>query len=133
MNKQAAMKWIKALRSGRYKQGSNHLRRRNNKGELNYCCLGVLCNMIAPKKWKPDGRGSFAIGGYQSIITDSIGCKVDLKSSNGEFLPHQVKWPASIPPELRPWRDSALVDLNDIYCLTFNQIADFIELNYEKL
>jgi len=34
-------KWIKALRSGKYKQGRNYLR--TNKNE--FCCFGVLCDI----------------------------------------------------------------------------------------
>lgn len=41
MNKSVATKWVKALRSGKYKQGYKHLRRDNK-----YCCLGVLCEIM---------------------------------------------------------------------------------------
>ncbi len=34
-------RWIKALRSGRYKQATGALHKKNNK----YCCLGVLCKL----------------------------------------------------------------------------------------
>ena len=34
-------KWIKALRSGRYKQGQEFLLKDNR-----YCCLGVLCKVL---------------------------------------------------------------------------------------
>ena len=37
MNKSIAMKWVRALRSGKYKQGRDYLK----EGER-YCCLGVL-------------------------------------------------------------------------------------------
>ncbi len=36
-------KWLVALRSGEFKQGTGRLR--NDKGE--YCCLGVLCEIIS--------------------------------------------------------------------------------------
>ena len=38
--------WIKALRSGRYKQGRNYL----NKGNR-WCCLGVMIDVVEPKGW----------------------------------------------------------------------------------
>lgn len=46
-------KWIKALRSGEYKQAKNELRSLGGTdGEvLGYCCLGVLCD-IANVRWK---------------------------------------------------------------------------------
>lgn len=38
MRKEDANKWLKALRSGDYKQGNGHLKTADNK----FCCLGVL-------------------------------------------------------------------------------------------
>lgn len=46
MKKSIMTKWVKALRSGEYKQGFGYL---CNEG--NHCCLGVLCE-IAPKSLK---------------------------------------------------------------------------------
>ena len=43
MKKKIAEKWVKALRSGDYKQGKYRLRDEQN----NFCCLGVLCNLHA--------------------------------------------------------------------------------------
>jgi len=43
--------WIRALESGHYQQGTELLRQRNDKGKLEYCCLGVLCNLVNPKLW----------------------------------------------------------------------------------
>lgn len=40
-------KWLEALRSGRYQQGRAILRSPDN----NFCCLGVLCDIIDPEKW----------------------------------------------------------------------------------
>jgi uncharacterized protein YeaC (DUF1315 family) len=42
MNPQVKQKWIDALRSGKYEQGSEKLR-----GANGYCCLGVLCDLYA--------------------------------------------------------------------------------------
>lgn len=41
MNKRIKKLWIKALRSGKYKQARDKLRAKNN-GDYAYCCLGVL-------------------------------------------------------------------------------------------
>ena len=44
MNARVKRLWIKALRSGKYKQGRGMLRR--GRGEkVTYCCLGVLCEV----------------------------------------------------------------------------------------
>lgn len=39
MKKSVAMKWVNALRSGKYKQGRMYL---HNKAANTFCCLGVL-------------------------------------------------------------------------------------------
>lgn len=36
-------KWVKALRSGKYKQGTGTLKQYNRNEEAKHCCLGVLC------------------------------------------------------------------------------------------
>lgn len=41
MPKELGEPWVKALRSGEYKQGKNRLR----VGTDNYCCLGVYCKI----------------------------------------------------------------------------------------
>lgn len=48
MSKTLSSKWIDALRSGKYTQGRGYLKSLNNE----YCCLGVLCDVIDPSKWK---------------------------------------------------------------------------------
>ena len=40
-------KWVAALRSGKYQQGINVLR----KGDK-FCCLGVACDLIDPDAWE---------------------------------------------------------------------------------
>jgi hypothetical protein len=42
MNKRVKKLWLKALRSGKYKQGRLQLCRLNNDGSKRHCCLGVL-------------------------------------------------------------------------------------------
>jgi hypothetical protein len=45
MNKEWKAKWVKALRSGKYRQGRTRL----YDGKF-YCCLGVLKELIEPHK-----------------------------------------------------------------------------------
>lgn len=42
-------RWVRALRSGRYRQTTGKLRARNKAGNAtnNFCCLGVLCDLYA--------------------------------------------------------------------------------------
>jgi hypothetical protein len=46
-----ANRWAAALRSGKYQQGKRFLRL----GEQ-FCCLGVLCDVIDPTGWNKHGR-----------------------------------------------------------------------------
>jgi hypothetical protein len=39
--------WIKALRSGKYKQGRSALKEGNK-----WCCLGVMIDVLEPKGWR---------------------------------------------------------------------------------
>lgn len=52
MKKAIADQWVKALRSGKYKQGQGKLYRDGNDS---YCCLGVLCK-ISGRPWNKSGE-----------------------------------------------------------------------------
>jgi hypothetical protein len=51
-------KWVKALRSGKYKQAQ--MRLQNNKS---YCCLGVACDLFIPQSKKQLNDKGELIGG----------------------------------------------------------------------
>jgi hypothetical protein len=54
MNPEVKQKWIDALRSGEYEQGSEKLR-----SVSGYCCLGVLCDIYAKEhntEWEFGGN-----------------------------------------------------------------------------
>lgn len=63
MDAKIKARWIKALRSGKYKQGQGRLRQPTPDGD-EYCCLGVLCELavkakvIPPPVFSPLGDGS---------------------------------------------------------------------------
>lgn len=40
-----AKKWVKALKSGKYKRAKGWLRRTDEKGAASYCCLGLACEL----------------------------------------------------------------------------------------
>lgn len=122
MKYNVAMKWVKALRSGKYKQTDSALQDRNG-----YCCLGVLCE-IAPK----------------SLIV------LDDEYLSGGHLGDQpkVKTWSGIKSTMGSIEDTTLADLNDsgakIYepqssfqavteKFNFNEIADIIQKHWKKL
>lgn len=114
MDQALKTKWVEALRSGKYRQGIGQLR--NSSDE--YCCLGVLCDILGTKWRKDDGV-----------------------SDNFMSVPwHGKPKYATLPTEIRNkygLRDieDELVNLNDgieelgIPGKSFNEIADWIEVN----
>lgn len=89
--------WCAALRSGEYKQGTGKLRSKDDA----FCCLGVLCDVVDPTKWKRTafnyGWGSLTILPGPDLIDDE---------------PVNALW-----------------QLNDSKRATFPEIADWIESN----
>jgi len=107
MKKALAMKWVKALRSGKYKQGTTYLRDKDD----NFCCLGVLCEVEKIK----------------AVATTHNCFKYDNNVSRypGESL---VSTLGTIPDSVQ-----TLASLNDIEGLTFDEIADIIQICYKEL
>jgi hypothetical protein len=53
MDAKLKAKWIKALRSGEYKQGKTFLYKANEEA---YCCLGVLCAINGVSRTKMESE-----------------------------------------------------------------------------
>lgn len=103
-------RWVKALRSGKYKQGKSLLKRRGeeNPGEVTYCCLGVLCDLYCKSNKK-------------AFTQDNVGWALPGKEV--------LAW-AGLPKEFRKVGRVDLPDVNDTVGRehkTFEQIADLIE------
>ena len=153
MKKQIADKLSKALRSGAYDQTQNHLAIEDVKtGATNFCCLGVLCELHAQ-----EGLGVWEVTKNIQDDTELLGYE-DSGIKNTSTLPYDVrKWAnmksttgyitssdytkVKIPDSftkaqrtvLKNRLSTSLVTLNDRAHCTFDQIADFIELNWELL
>lgn len=109
MNPEIKTKWLEALRSRKYTQGTDYLR-----GNGKYCCLGVLCDVVQPEKWgqedafgviphDPNRKFKFENNVYPSVeLLDQVGLTEDQMQT--------------------------LVDLND-GGKTFDEIAKYIEEN----
>lgn len=110
MRKEIKDRWVEALRSGEYQQGQKTLKH----GE-SFCCLGVLCDLHSKEV-----GGSWAdsrVKNHQSYL-GVLG-----------FLPVEVhSWAGT-----RRSTSKELVHLNDKLDYTFEQIADWIEENWERL
>ena len=111
-----AKRWIKALRSGKYKQTQKHLRDADlDTDEPGYCCLGVACDLYAQthKRGAWDEYGSFVIGDIEedSELPDRVAKWLGIKSTLG----------------YNSVTGLSLIHLNDDDGLTFAEIADHIE------
>lgn len=75
MNTQIKERWVEELRSGKYKQGKNTLRQREDGGDA-FCCLGVLCDILIKNKhieyisWATRPNGSDEILVYDDLNGD---------------------------------------------------------------
>jgi hypothetical protein len=126
MLKSKAMKWVKALRSGKYKQGEGLLvqGKRNKKGHkvFEYCCLGVLAEVSGFKKEELLNRGLLrGIEGECGLNTVN---GTPIKEGNEEVT---IKTKRSISGEV-----DNLADANDVG-VSFKAIATWIEKNYKLL
>ena len=108
MDAELKTKWLEALRSGKYDQGTGQLRNGNC-----FCCLGVLCDIFDPNAWKID-RNSNAEWSYGEGFDQSHEIGV---------LPHNFKVTYGISADV----ESDLIAMNDDSGRTLSQIADYIE------
>ena len=105
MNQEIKQKWLKALRSGKYKQGRRILRNKQNE----FCCLGVLCDIVNVE-WVEDEELFRA--SYKSSISGGYlvyGLAKDL----------DIYWGS----------EHRLMNMNDAEDRSFVEIADWIERN----
>jgi hypothetical protein len=51
MKQDIKQRWVEALRSGKYKQGTGRLRDQNADGDDEFCCLGVLGDLYDRNRW----------------------------------------------------------------------------------
>ena len=128
MEKKQAMKWVKALRSGKFKQGKNALKK-TEEGKTSYCCLGVLAEISGAV-----GYGAASNG----LLEDrQVRDKCGIATSDGTPLDeHGRGIPVSSLDAFRIntgyRRFSNLAGANDM-CVSFKAIATWIEKNYKLL
>lgn len=118
-------KWVSALRSGKYKQGTGYLiQSRNDNEQCEYCCLGVLCDLYAKEH-------GFNLAWNRERISDSE--EINIASLYGtEFvLPYQVQQWAGLhdasPCVEYDGHTEMLSELNDHDHLDFNGLANLID------
>jgi hypothetical protein len=107
-------KWVNALRSGKYEQYKGALTK-----DGKYCCLGVACE-ISSIELDPGWKIAETLAYEGKPVREELG----LKNSTGTF--------DGVEFDLGGCTYNDLASLNDAG-LTFNQIADFIESNPERI
>ena len=118
MKKEIALIWSDALRSGKYIQGTNTLKKNNC-----FCSLGVLTdlsNLGEQKNGKNKNVISFYLIGktyYDAILPSEVMEWSGVKSSVGKGK----------------YGYDSLVNLNDCQKKSFVEIADYIDANYQSL
>ena len=106
--------WLKALRSGKYKQGKHYLRDQDNA----FCCLGVLCELIDPNRWIKEEGTNYWYYGDGDLDLPPLEDRLfwdDRGGSQNSFL---VTTPEG--------RYAHIEELNDAG-YTFDKLADIIE------
>jgi hypothetical protein len=143
MKKEIAQKWVKALRSGKYKQGQKALKY-HNKGVTRHCCLGVLCELYQQDKKQKQQKPL-----KTTEVTPQDAClflelsprgrAVQFANDSTELPPSVARWAglhthdgAFIEPVKGFRRIRSLAGLNDDGA-TFKKIADVIEQKCEEL
>jgi len=116
--------WVRALRSGKYKQGRRYLRKEIS-GEDRFCCLGVLCELAVKAKVIPE--------------PNKVGSGYRYKyEGEAHTLPLRIQKWAGLTDEVGSFKNkkngfTSLVFKNDSYKFDFQQIADIIESEPEGL
>ena len=119
MNSNIKAQWLRALRSGNYQQGHGILRGRSypDPGTEEFCCMGVLADVIDPRRWSPPTEGSLVYG-YEPLLGISSAKQVS-------FLQSDMLAIAGLTQD----DQSVLVGMNDNTCKSLSEIADYIEEN----
>lgn len=114
VKKQRLRTWVAALRSGKYEQARGALHPTTD----TFCCLGVACDVYASDRWIPIGRHHYFA--------------VDEDRRENQILPLEVAHYYGIDENpAGPTCDYTLAEENDMGRMSFAQIADFLEKEYE--
>lgn len=108
MNPEIRARWVAALRSGKYEQGTGRL----YDGQK-MCCLGMLCDVLKDElglQWAEERKRELSIDNSRINLPRSIADHAGLDDCSGRL------------PDGR-----TLVYLNDMERYSFEQIADVIE------
>lgn len=111
MNAELRDKWVAALQSGDYIQGQGALRAPGPSGDT-YCCLGVLCDLVAPDRWDLWDIDAYAHDGALGLPSVDFMLAHELELERIHFLAKQndngatFKWIATYIENVWPTTES---------------------------
>ena len=123
--------WIKALKSGNYKQGAGALRRENEQliPQTEYCCLGVACSVAGvPEEYISgewiDSQDLFTSGGYKY---DKVPKALHGEADNNDLV--------NVLSTMNDSYDKVDIekDTTEGHEFSFEDIADWIDENIEGI
>lgn len=130
---QVREEWARRLESGKFKQGKRMLKFEKKKGDVRYCCLGVLCDMAVEAGiiTTAEGEDQDGIPIWKFSGDEPVGSQSTSLTLNFTTLPIKVqKWSGlndSVGTLKEPILNSTnLTDLNDSDLLKFPGIARLI-------
>jgi len=106
--------WVKALRSGKYKQTRGVLQDQDG-----YCCLGVACEVLIPDRTKE----VYEMEG----ITPQYLLRGNMPGEQ-RFAPD---WLDEVDGDFGDKTRHQLTELNDTLGFSFDEIADILEMVYK--
>ena len=126
MRAEIKKKWVAALRSGKYMQGDGALRKveydcddEGNEvaGPERFCCLGVLCDIVEPKKWAKHDANEWTNGHNEGGGFP----REDLQKKLGLDKPHSRSSDETVAEKLAHMNDEGK---------SFKEIANWIEKRF---
>jgi hypothetical protein len=144
MKKEIAKKWIKALRSGKYKQGTHFLKQYDNENKPpKYCCLGVLCELYNESMKKNHKKTLTVKTCNNDILSDPENVYITFGGKDGD-LPVVVRRWAGMKDSCGEFtykvkiNKATVENIDSLSVLnddgkTFKTIANIIEKNIENL
>lgn len=123
MDAKIKARWVKALRSGKYLQGQQQLRTVNseNPKQDQFCCLGVLCDIVDKSKW-----GIGPLGGDSGDVAAR-----GVYDGKTAMPPNDIRERAGLSPEqcdlLAKFNDDGKQRGTRKVRMTFKGIAAYIE------
>jgi hypothetical protein len=125
-------KWVKALRSKKYKQGQRALKIKTKAGTVKHCCLGVLCELYQKESNKKLQVTNRKVEKDEDLPQR---CSVYSFAKNDTGLPGVVmRWAGMKTDDgwIEGNRHVTLACMNDDGC-SFEKIADTIEDRFKDI